>query len=146
MLAGSTLPIKFKIGDGYQDATSDAGCPAPVAATGTLTGTVGVNFYGSLIPLAQVVITMFDASGNQVGQPDTTGPDGLYTITYPVPSGAAAYSLCPSGATADALFGVELDGGPDAGTVCSSPFGGRLLDLNADQNSASSDVVFVGVF
>jgi hypothetical protein len=145
VLAGSTLPIKFKIGDGYQDATSDAGCPAAVAATGTLTGTVGLNFYGSLIPLGNVVVTMFDGAGNQVGEPYTTGGDGAYTISFPVPSAAATYSLCPTGATTDALVGVQLQGGPDAGTVCSSALGGRLLTLNADQNSASFDIVFVGM-
>jgi hypothetical protein len=126
VLAGSTVPVEFKIGDGYQDATSDAACPAAFAATATLTGTVGTYVYGVTTPIGGATITVFSGS-NQVGDVGVSDASGAYTLNFPGPSVAATYSVCAS----VPLVGVVLQSSPaDAATppTCpaSAPYGHSL--------------------
>ena len=120
LVAGSTLPIKFRIEDGYDElgVVSDAGCPGGGPTLATLSGKVSLD---DNPPQSPVIVTLFEFSpstglGRQVGDPVTTDDDGSYQfenlpvgVLYAVcadeiGSLEGAFAPCPSGSVGYILF------------------------------------------
>jgi len=104
LVAGSTLPIKFRIGDGYDlpDAGSDTGCLGFATLSGQVTFKVTLTPPAPpvpvLIPVLGVTVTLFDESGGRVDNPLnplTTDEYGVYSSFVDLTPGT--YTVCASG-------------------------------------------------
>jgi len=120
LVDGRTLPIKFRIQDGYLDGGSDPGCPGagggPTLAT--LSGTVTLNGLpqsGVTVQLFQFSPVPFPTLGSQVGGDVTTDGNGSYSFGGLLPgfyavcavhSGplSGAVAPCPEGSVGYTLF------------------------------------------
>jgi hypothetical protein len=148
VLAGSTLPVKFKIGDGYQGATSDDGCaPSVSPATVTLTGTDSLySVFTGTAYFAGDTVTVYDQSGNPVSKRAGTNDGGMYSTSFPAPAVTSTYFVCIE----TQLMGVELAANPEDVTtppVCPAPpvgFGiyGHTLIVNPGDTNLTMNFGF----
>ena len=106
LVAGSTLPIKFRVEDGYLTGESDAGCPGGGSPSPTLLGMVISN--GS--PVLGVTVTLFDNSVPPVALGSrTTAEGGSYSFVDLIPPLAlgSTYTVCAPEIVGQLLLGAN---------------------------------------